>query len=47
MHRLDRTDAEGQRIAPHSPDRDRDLTPGHPRNDHRPPVNPAGRSVGV
>jgi hypothetical protein len=47
MHRLDPTDAECERIAPSPRDRDRDGRPGHFRNDHRPPVDRAGRPVGV
>jgi hypothetical protein len=47
MHRLDLTDAKCERFAPSSPDRVRDGRPGHPRNDHRPPVDLAGRPVGV
>jgi hypothetical protein len=45
LHRLDLTDAECERIAPSSPDRDRDRRPGHPRNDRGPPVDLAGRPV--
>jgi hypothetical protein len=45
MHRLDLTDAQCERIAPPAPDRDGQ--PGHPRNDHRPPVHLVGRPVGV
>ena len=47
LHRLDLAAAEGERFAPSSPDRDRDGRPGHPRDNHRPPVHLAGRPVGV